>query len=170
MPDHTTYGLIHGLTHGFAAALLLACAVAQPAHAGPQEDAVEAVIRGLQTDWNAADMTGYLDAYAKDDSTRLVYGKSWLSGWDEVNRVFREQYPDEHRMGKFTIDAMEVRLLTDDVAVVTGSFEHVFPHETMRGAFTHVLEQTPDGNWVIRHEHTSRGETIVHEGGHEETH
>lgn len=148
------------------AALVLACALAGPVHAGPQENAVEAVIRGLQSDWNAADMSAYLDAYAQDEGTRLVYGKNWLSGWNEVNRVFREQYPDEHRMGKFTIDAMEVRLLTDEVAVVTGSFEHVFPHETMRGAFTHVLEKAPDGRWLIRHEHTSRGETIVHDEEH----
>ena len=147
-------------------ALIFACALAGPAGAGSREDAVEAVIRGLQADWNAADMAAYLDAYAKDDATRLVYGKGWLSGWDAVNNVFREQYPDEHRMGKFTIDTMEVRLLTDDVAVATGSFEHVFPHETIRGAFTHVLEKTQGGRWVIRHEHTSRGETIVHDDDH----
>lgn len=146
------------------AALLLAglpWAVAT-AHADSDEAAVEAVIRALQTDWNAADMSAYLDAYRRDEELRLVYGKGWLSGWDAVDSVFREQYSDEHRMGKFTIDAMEVRLLTDEVAVVTGSFEHVFPHETIRGAFTHVLQRTPAGRWEIQHEHTSRGETIVH--------
>lgn len=154
---------------GLAAAVLaLACAFAGPAHGGADEDAVEAVIRGLQSDWNAADMTAYLDAYGKGDDMRLVYGKTWLAGWDAVNRMFREAWPDERRMGKFTIDEMEVRLLTDDVAVATGRFEHIFPHETIRGAFTHVLEKTADGAWEIEHEHTSRGETIVHEVGHEE--
>ncbi len=158
-------------TPGLAAAILaLGCAFAGPAHGGPEEDAVEAVIRGLQSDWNAADMTAYLDAYGKGDDMRLVYGKTWLAGWDAVNRMFREAWPDERRMGKFTIDAMEVRLLTDEVAVVTGSFEHIFPHETIRGAFTHVLEKTADGSWEIEHEHTSRGETIVHEQVHEEAH
>jgi len=160
MPDHRSTSLT-------ATILVLACAIAGPAHGGTEEDAVEAVIRGLQSDWNAADMTAYLDAYGKSDDMRLVYGNSWLAGWDAVNRVFRDQYSDEHRMGKFTIDAMEVRLLTEDVAVATGSFEHVFPHETVRGAFTHVLEKTPDGSWEIEHEHTSRGETIVH-GSQEE--
>jgi uncharacterized protein (TIGR02246 family) len=155
--------MLHLRISGMAtAALVLACMLAGPAHGSSEEQAVEAVIRGLQSDWNGADMTAYLDAYAKTDEMRLVYGKSRLAGWDSVNRVFREQYPEEERMGKFTIGAMEVRLLTDDVAVATGSYEHVFPHETVRGAFTHVLEKTPDGRWVIQHEHTSRGETIVH--------
>ena len=156
MLDHRTPALA-------AAVVALVCTLAGPAHGGPEEDAVEAVIRGLQSDWNAADMTAYLDAYGKGDDMRLVYGKTWLAGWDAVDRMFRETWPDEHRMGKFTIDAMEVRLLTAEVAVATGSFEHVFPHETIRGAFTHVLEKTPDGSWEIEHEHTSRGETIVHE-------
>lgn len=134
-----------------------------PANAASDEGAVESVIRGLQTDWNAADMTAYLDAYGKGDDMRLVYGQTWLAGWEAVNRVFRENWPDERRMGKFTVDKMEVRLLTDEVAIVTGAFEHVFPHETIRGAFTHVLQKTSDGHWEIQHEHTSRGETVVHE-------
>jgi uncharacterized protein (TIGR02246 family) len=150
------------MRHTFVLVALIG--IAGPAHASSDgAAAVETVIRSLQTHWNGADMDAYLGAYRRSDELRLVYGKSWLAGWDTVNRVFREQYPDEKHMGKFTIDKMEVRLLTDDIAVVTGSFEHVFPDETIRGAFTHVLQKTPDDGWEIQHEHTSRGETIVHD-------
>lgn len=141
--------------------LLAATAVAGPAES-PQASA-EAVIRGLQTDWNAADMSAYLDAYRRDDQLRLVFGKTSLTGWDTVNRVFREQYPDETRMGKFTIESLAVRLLGEDTAIASGTFEHIFPHETIRGAFTHVLTRDAGGAWKIEHEHTSRGETITHE-------
>ncbi len=154
--------MTRGMRNGRRALTVLAL-LATAALAGPPENDVEAVIRGLQTDWNAADMSAYLDAYRRDDQLRLVFGKTSLTGWDTVNRVFREQYPDETRMGKFTIESLAVRLLGEDTAIASGAFEHIFPHETIRGAFTHVLTRDADGTWKIEHEHTSRGETITHE-------
>lgn len=121
----------------------------------------EAVIRSLQTTWNRADMDGYLAAYRNDEQLRLVFGNTILEGMNSVSEVFRRNYPDEHNMGKFTIDSLSVRYLSDDVAVATGTFEHVFPHETIQGGFSHVLMRE-EGGWVIQHEHTSRGKTISH--------
>ena len=121
----------------------------------------EATIRALQTTWNQADMDGYLAAYRNDEQLSLVFGNTILRGLNTVSEVFRSNYPDEHNMGKFTIDTLSVRYLTDDVAVATGTFEHVFPHETIQGGFSHVLMRE-DGGWVIQHEHTSRGKTITH--------
>ena len=63
-------------------------------------------------------------------------------------------------MGDFTVDSLEVRLLTDDVAVASGAFEHVFAELTVRGSFSHVLKKQDDGRWLIEHEHTSRTEVI----------
>lgn len=144
--------------------LFTALVALMPAWAGTEADAVETVVRGLQTDWNRADMSAYLAAYRQDEDLRLVFGGGSLKGWDSVNSVFREEYPDEDRMGKFTIDALEVRLLSPEVAIANGTFEHVFPHQTVRGAFSHVLQKHGDGRWVIEHEHVSRGEVVAHEG------
>lgn len=124
--------------------------------AGSSEDEIEAVMHALQRDWNAGDMTAYLAAYAEHAELRLLSGAGILNGWDTVNTLFREQYPDEPRMGDFTMDAVEVRLLTDDVAVASGIFEHVFAEETVRGLFSHVLRRQSDGRWLIELEHVSR--------------
>lgn len=124
-----------------------------------QAGEAEAVIRGLQTTWNEADMDGYLAAYRQDENLRLVFGNTVLEGFEAVATVFRTSYPNETAMGKFTIESLSMRYPSEGVAIAAGTFEHRFPHETVRGGFSHVLLY--DGaRWIIQHEHTSRGQTI----------
>ena len=141
---------------GMFAALIAAAAI--PVQAGDSEGEVEAVMRNLVSDWNAGDMTAYLAAYVESADLRLLSSAGIVKGWDTVNTLFREQFPDEPRMGDFTMDAVEVRLLTDDVAVASGKFEHVFAEQTIQGSFSHVLRRLEDGSWLIELEHVSRTE------------
>ena len=60
-------------------------------------------------------------------------------------------------MGDFDTDQVGVRLIAPGLAIARGLFEHRFPHETIRGAFTHVWQRTDGDTWKIIHEHTSRG-------------
>lgn len=124
------------------------------------ERAVGDVINALQQTWNAGDMSGYLSHYHQSDTLRLTFGNTVVEGWDALNTLFRKSYPDPERMGRFTIDRLEVEMMTDDVAVATGNFTHVFPHETIKGGYSHVLTRDEKGTWIIRHERTSRGEVI----------
>lgn len=134
--------------------------ILQPAlvHAADAESDVRAVIAGLQTTWNAGDMDGYLSAYRRDDSMSLTYGNTVVQGWDALDTLFRQSYPDEARMGKFTIDSIAVTLLGDDAAIAYGNFTHVFIEETIAGGYSHVLARDDAGDWLIQHERTSRGE------------
>ena len=129
---------------------------AMPLQASDSVKEVEAVMRGLQTDWNAGDMTAYMAAYVENADLRLLSSAGILKGWNTVNTLFREQFPDEPRMGDFTMDDLEVRMLTDNVAVASGNFEHVFADHTIRGSFSHVLRRQKDGRWLIELEHVSR--------------
>lgn len=141
-------------------AALLSLINLSPAWAGDSESDVKAVIAGLETTWNAGDMDGYLGAYNRDESMSLTYGNSVVQGWEALNTLFRSSYPDEARMGKFTIDTISVTLLGDDAAIAYGNFTHVFIKETIVGGYTHVLMLADDGSWIIQHERTSRGEVI----------
>lgn len=157
---------MHDKSHSNAAAaivgvFLLALVQLSPAQVADAESEVRAVITGLETSWNAADMDGYLAAYHRDDSMSLTYGNTVVQGWDALNALFRKNYPDETRMGKFTIDSLAVTLLGDDAAVAYGNFTHVFPEETIHGGYSHVLARHEDGRWIIQHERTSRGEVVA---------
>ncbi|MEM1187159.1 MAG: hypothetical protein AAGI72_01460 [Pseudomonadota bacterium] len=150
-------------------ALLLGCHLSLAAFAQTQapdkadRDAAEAVIHSLQERWNRGDMTGYLARYKQDDSLRLAFGNTIVEGWGALDTLFRATYPDPERMGRFTIDRIETRLVDGDTALAVGNFTHVFPHETIKGGFTHVLQRADARAWVIVHERTSRGEVIITE-------
>lgn len=143
-----------------AGVLLLSLVHLSSAQAADAESEVRAVIAGLESTWNAGDMDGYLSAYRQDDSISLTYGNTVVQGFDALDTLFRNSYPDEVRMGKFTIDSIVVMLLGDAAAVAYGNFTHVFSEETVIGGYSHVLVRE-DGGWVILHERTSRGEVIA---------
>lgn len=145
------------------AALILGALLLPLAEAGRSaepEDSVTAVVQGLQTSWNAGDMSGYLDAYRRDESMSLTFGNTVVQGWEALNTMFRSHYPDKVRMGTFTIDSLAVTLLGSDAAIAYGNFTHVFIEETIVGGYSHVLQRQDDGRWLIQHERTSRGEVI----------
>lgn len=122
---------------------------------------VRRVLSGLEESWNAGDMEGYLDAYARGDAMSLAFGNQHVSNWDELNALFRKSYPDPERMGRFTIDTFNVSFLSGDVAVAYGRFTHYFSHEIVHGGYSHVLQKDADDVWTIRHERTSRGRTEI---------
>lgn len=124
--------------------------------------AAEAAIRSLQERWNRGDMDAYLARYEAADTLSLTFGNTIVEGWETLATLFRASYPDPERMGRFTIDRVETRIVDDDTVIAYGNFTHVFPHETVKGGFSHVLRRSESGDWVIVHERTSRGETIAH--------
>jgi len=137
--------------------LLILTSTSARADRNGDETAVRAVILGLEQSWNAADMDTYLAAYRQDESMSLTYGASVVQGWDALATLFRTSYPDEARMGKFTINSLDVTLIEQHAAIVYGSFTHVFIEETIIGGFSHVLVRER-GRWKIQHERTSRAE------------
>ncbi|WP_439108123.1 YybH family protein [Congregibacter sp.] len=143
--------------------LCLGCVAQLAAAQGKSSDdelAVASVIMSLQETWNSGDMSGYLALYQQDDSLRLTFGNTVVEGWTALDTLFRKSYPDPLRMGRFTVDRVDVQILSKDTAVAYGNFTHVFPKETIKGGFSHVLTQNASGSWIIRHERTSRGEVI----------
>lgn len=144
---------------GLAVALTLL--LWQPgASAEAAADAVRARLQALQASWNRGDMAGYLANYHRDADLVLSFGNTIVEGWDRLDALFRSSYPDPPRMGRFTIDRLQVKLLGDDAAIAFGNFTHVFPTETIKGGFSQVLTPDKDGSWRIRHERTSRGEVL----------
>ncbi len=141
------------------AMLMDAMAPDEPAVAQGQA-AVEAKVRELtaklQSDWNAGDMAGYLNAYWKDDDMSLMFGDQAVRGWDNLNELFSGNWTTEEAMGDFYVNDAEVRFPNENIAIVSGPFEHHFPELTVIGAFSHVWQKTDKGEWVIVHEHTSR--------------
>ena len=154
------------------AMMVMLCTAALPSLGASEgrspQDSVTAVIRALQSHWNRGDMDAYLALYQQDDSLALTFGNTVVEGWAALDSLFRQSYPDHERMGRFTVDRLHVLMLDADTGVAYGNFTHVFPSETIKGGFSHVIVRGEDGLWRIRHERTSRGEVIASHGAGEE--
>ena len=145
-------------------ALVLSIGTMAPdARAGGAVDDIRLLIGQLQEDWNAGDMQGYMAAYANSDDLRLLSSAGIYKGWQTVDSTFRAQFPDEAAMGDFFVDGLDIRVLTNDVALASGSFRHVFDSLTIEGSFSHVLRRHDDGRWLIELEHVSRTGVVNHD-------
>ena len=110
----------------------------------------------LQDDWNAGDMGAYLATYHNSTETSLMFGGGGLRGWQAIADLFTATWKTEAAMGDFTVEDMTVFFGGSGTVIASGTFEHVFPDQTVNGAFTHVWRQVEPGQWRIIHEHTSR--------------
>lgn len=123
------------------------------------EKSILKLVASMSSEWNAGDMQGYLDLYAKDDQTRLVFADIRLVGWQQIHDLYSSRWSDEEKMGDFTTEDVSVTFLEDDIAIVNGIFRHQFPQEKVHGSFSLVTRKYGDTGWKIVFEQTSRGET-----------
>ena len=116
---------------------------------------VVALTKRLSTDWNAGDMSGYLDAYHDGTPVSLLFRDQSLSNKQEIIDLFTSSWTTEEAMGDFETSDVQARAVGPDTIIAYGKFEHRFPHETVRGGFSHVWQRAGGGGWKIIHEHTS---------------
>ncbi len=135
----------------------LVAALSPPEAASSVGNEILALTTMLATDWNAGGMTAYLDAYTDDVEMSLLFQNRVIASKQELTDFFTASWTTEEAMGDFKTYEVGVREIAPGTAIARGLFEHRFPSETVRGAFTHVWQKTNAGTWKIIHEHTSRG-------------
>lgn len=116
-----------------------------------------ALTKKLSSDWNSGGMTDYLNAYSEEVEMSLLFQNRIIASKDELTDFFTSSWTTKEAMGDFETEQVGVRQIASGTAIARGLFEHRFPNELVRGAFTHVWQKTNDGTWKIIHEHTSRG-------------
>lgn len=134
----------------------LAAALSPPEAASAISSEILALTEKLSADWNGGGMDAYLSAYSDDVEMSLLFQNRVVASKQELIDLFTSTWTTEEAMGDFDTDQVGVREIAPGTAIARGLFEHRFPQETVRGAFTHVWQKTNAGSWKIIHEHTSR--------------
>lgn len=120
--------------------------------------AIRAVLAKQQVAWNAGDLEGFLQDYAK--SPRLVFasGNEVSTGWPDALQRVRETYGSADRMGELTLQVLQIEPLGRAYAKALGRWR-LTGHEpdSVQGLFTVILKKEPEG-WVVIHDHTSQEE------------
>ncbi len=122
-----------------------------------QADEVRAVLQHSQEDWNRGDLAAFVSYYEDSPETTFVGRDLVRGGAQAILERYRKVYPTRESMGQLSFSNVDVRMLTDDLALVTGEF-HLQRTATgggaMAGRYTLILRKTPAG-WKIIHDHTS---------------
>lgn len=116
--------------------------------------AVRAVIEAQAAAWNRGDVAGYMEGYAKEETTTFVSGDTLTRGWQTVYDRYRARYDTREKMGTLTFSELELKPLSDFYLMATGRWQLARAADTPRGRFTLIFRRTNAG-WRIVHDHTS---------------
>jgi ketosteroid isomerase-like protein len=124
----------------------------------PKEDrdvaAVRAVIESQAAAWNRGDVVGYMEGYAKEDSTTFVSGDTITRGWQTVLDRYKARYDTRAKMGTLSFSELEFKPLGPYYIMATGRWQLAREGDEPHGRFTLIFRRTSAG-WRIVHDHTS---------------
>ncbi len=118
----------------------------------PPADVIRSTLRAQVAAWNEGNLDAFMETYWKSEDLKFVTGTEITKGWAQTLRRYRSEYTDGGDLGELDLDRIDVNLVTDDVAVVTGRFKHDGAEETS-GVFSLVMRRD-NGAWRIVHDHT----------------
>ncbi|MDT7809541.1 MAG: hypothetical protein QOJ70_3354 [Acidobacteriota bacterium] len=154
-----------GKQHLFTFASMLAIAAVVVGYQGrgralrPQKEdanvaAVRAVIEAQAAAWNRGDVAGYMEGYAKEETTTFVSGDTITHGWQTVLDRYKSHYDTRAKMGTLTFAELDIKPLSEFYVMATGRWQLTRDADTPHGRFTLIFRRTNAG-WRIVHDHTS---------------
>ncbi|MBI4904696.1 MAG: nuclear transport factor 2 family protein [Acidobacteria bacterium] len=124
--------------------------------ATPEVD-IRLVLDDQAAAWNRGDIDGFMKTYEASPDTVFAGASGITKGHDKVLARYKTKYPTKAIMGALHFTDVTVRMLTPDLASVTGQYHLQRSKEAggdASGWFTLVMKKTPQG-WKIIHDHTS---------------
>jgi len=115
---------------------------------------IMAVLMEQQSAWNKGDIELYMKGYYKSDSLRFASGGNVTYGWETTLNRYKKGYPDKETMGILQFSEINIKLLSDESAMVFGKWELQRKQDHPWGLFTLIFKKTGCG-WRIIHDHTS---------------
>ncbi len=141
----------------FSIAPLAMLGVAPSELAAAQTDTaseIRNVLQSQQEAWNRGDIDEFMNGYWRSEDTVFVSGDEVTRGWQKVLDRYKTKYSDRAKMGTLTFSNLEITPLSNDSAVVLGSWELKRASGNPHGRFTLIFRRFPEG-WKIVHDHTS---------------
>jgi uncharacterized protein (TIGR02246 family) len=114
-----------------------------------QLDVTKALL-AQQAAWNKGDLTAYLAFYKDTPETQATLGLP-VRGIGNIRANYKAAFPTPATMGTLEESNVEVRPLGEAFALATGKYELQRDRKhggKTEGAFTDILEKTPDG-WKL---------------------
>lgn len=116
--------------------------------------AIMAVFNMQENAWNEGDIPTFMEGYWKSEHLVFTGSGGPVYGWQNTFERYKRSYPDRTIMGTLSFDIVNMRAVTEEVALVIGKFYLKREIEDASGYFTLVWKKV-DGKWLIISDHTS---------------
>ena len=138
----------------FAFGLLMTATVSAQSKDAKISAAIQSVMNAQVLAWNAGDIEGFMQGYWKSDEMKFVSGDNVSRGWQAALDRYRKKYDSKAKMGVLTFSDIEVSVISNDAAIVLGSWALAREKDAPKGKFTLLFRKFKDG-WKIVLDHTS---------------
>ena len=136
-------------------ATLISGCVHSPAPRANAEAEIRRVLDQQVREWNAGNLDGFMETYARSEQTRFASGGNLQRGWQSVYDRYKTRYPNRTAMGRTIFSELEIELLGPDAAMAFGHWRLEREQgDQPQGLFTLILKRQ-QGQWLIVHDHTS---------------
>ena len=121
--------------------------------------AIRAVLRRQEADWNKGDLDAFLTGYWKSPRVVFQSGGNRYDGWEAMRDRYRKRYKAEGRaMGEVSFSRDRHRNAQPRGRPCAWGLALTMPDGSKPGGlFTLIFRKFPDG-WKIVHDHTSAEE------------
>jgi uncharacterized protein (TIGR02246 family) len=107
-----------------------------------------------QTDeWNKGNFEGFMAPYWNSEKLTFQSGNTRRKGWENLLNMYQTVYKGEQR-GVLTFTDIEVKPLTDELALVLGRWNVQLKDKKKQGLFTLIFKKI-ENQWIIIHDHSS---------------
>ncbi len=115
---------------------------------------VRKVVEDQQAAWNRGDIEGFMDGYAREETTTFVSGDNVRRGWQTVLDRYKQTYDTREKMGTLEFSELEFKPVSPFYVLATGRWALANVPNDPHGRFTLLFRRTNAG-WRIVHDHTS---------------
>ena len=103
--------------------------------------------------WNKGDIEAYVNLYAPEDSTRMIYSTGAVYGKDSILAFYKKYWPKE-RMGMLKLTHDSIERLSDTYYYVSGYFNVSYPTgKEIKGRFSGLVKKI-NGKWYLYTDHS----------------
>ncbi len=138
--------------------LILILSTATIAQTEGQKAKISADVRSLMEEqvaaWNSGDVDGFMKGYWNSEKLVFISGDNVTRGWQPTLDRYKKNYDSRAKMGVLKFSDLEVTVISNDAAVVLGSWALTRAGDNPHGKFTLTFRKLKEG-WRIVMDHTS---------------
>ena len=104
--------------------------------------------------WNNGDIDGFMLGYLNSEKLEFSSEYDTTYGWKNTLEKYKRDYPTRYKMGELRFEILDVKLISDTTATLTGKWELIRMDDHPKGTFLLTFQQFNE-DWLIIKDYTT---------------